>query len=278
MTNPIIFAIPVFTALIVVEGWWDARRQAGEYERRDTFTNIAVGTLSVVWGALLGLFNVWIYEKSYSLTPLRVPTEAVWAWALLFVLDDFCYYWFHRISHEVRFFWNFHVVHHSSHHYNLSVAVRQSWFSGIGHWVFYVPLMWLGFPVWMFATVHAVNLIYQFWIHTRFIKTLGPLEYVLNTPAHHRVHHGINNPYLDKNYGGILIIWDRLFGSFVPETEPPRYGIIKPIESYNWWWINWHGWDETFRAMRTRPTWAGKLRCLFGPPAMESRNILRSMD
>ena len=115
----------------------------------------------------------------------------------------------------MRFFWNFHVVHHSSSQYNLSVAVRQSWFSGIAHWIFYVPVALLGFPLWSFVLMHGLNLIYQFWIHTKFIKNLGFLEYFLNTPSHHRVHHGVNNAYLDKNYAGIFIIWDRLFGTFI---------------------------------------------------------------
>jgi sterol desaturase/sphingolipid hydroxylase (fatty acid hydroxylase superfamily) len=169
----------------------------------------------------------------------------------------------------MRLFCNFHVVHHSSRHYNLSVAVRQSWFSGTLHWIFYAPLMLLGFAPWMFATMHGFNLIYQFWIHTRFVDRIGPLEWVLNSPSHHRVHHGVNEPYLDRNYGGIFIFWDRLFGTFVDETEEPRYGIIKPISGYNALWINTHAWFETWDAMRSTRGIVNKLRCLFGSPNME---------
>ena len=121
----------------------------------------------------------------------------------------------------------------------------------------------------MFAVMHGFNLIYQFWIHTKFVKTLGPLEYVLNTPSHHRVHHGVNNPYLDKNYAGVLIIWDRMFGSFVQETEEPLYGIIKPVNSYNPLWINTHAWAEMWQAMRQRDTILGKMRCIFASPNMD---------
>jgi sterol desaturase/sphingolipid hydroxylase (fatty acid hydroxylase superfamily) len=267
--SPTVIAIPVFVFLIVLEGWYDARTNAGEYERRDTSTNIGLGLISVVWGALFGIAQVLIYVGLYEITPLRVPVAAWWAWPAVLLLDDFCYYWFHRFSHEMRFFWNFHVVHHSSDHYNLSVAVRQSWFGGLVSWVFYAPIALLGFPPWMIVTAHGFNLIYQFWIHTRFIRSLGPLEYVLNTPAHHRVHHGVNNQYLDRNYAGALIIWDRLFGTFIPETETPRYGIIKPLNSYNMMWVNCHAWSEMFAEMRARSGIRSKMRCVFGAPAME---------
>jgi sterol desaturase/sphingolipid hydroxylase (fatty acid hydroxylase superfamily) len=260
--------------LIVLEGWYDARTQSGEYERRDTTANIWLGLISLAWSALFGIGHFFIYTLLYNLTPLRIPATAVWAWVVLLLLDDMLYYWFHRASHEIRFFWNFHVVHHSSEHYNLSVAVRQSWFGGLAGWVFYAPLALLGFPPWMMVTAHAFNIIYQFWIHTRFIDRLGPLERVLNTPSHHRVHHGVNEPYLDRNYAGVLIIWDRLFGTFVPETEPPRYGIIKPLRSFNLMWVNCHAWSEMLAAMRERPGVWAKLRCIFGAPAMESQALV----
>jgi len=160
-------------------------------------------------------------------------------------------------------------VHHSSEYYNLSVAVRQSWFGPLAHWLFYIPLGFLGFPYWAFVTVHGFNLIYQYWIHTEFISKLGWLEKIFNTPSHHRVHHAINPQYLDKNYGGIFIFWDRLFGSFIEETEKPRYGILKQIHSYNWLWINTHAWFEMWEAMKERKTLLGKLRCVFASPNMD---------
>jgi sterol desaturase/sphingolipid hydroxylase (fatty acid hydroxylase superfamily) len=203
------------------------------------------------------------------MAPFKFPADAWWTWVALFFIDDFVYYWFHRVSHESRFFWNFHVVHHSSEHFNLSVAGRQSWFSGIAHWIFYAPVMLLGFAPWMFALMHGFNLIYQFSIHTKLVDRLGSLEYIFNTPSHHRVHHGVNERYLDKNYAGALIIWDRIFGTFVEETEEPRYGIVKPIKSYNPIWINTHAWFEMFDAMRERKSPLKKLRCLFSSPNLD---------
>ncbi len=274
MIGPTVIAIPIFALLIAVEALWAYSRGSNEYnDRKDTWNNIFLGFMSVVWGALFGLFTGYIYIQAYELAPFKFPAEASWTWVILFFVDDLAYYIFHRVSHESRLFWNFHVVHHSSEHYNLSVAVRQSWFSGILHWIFYTPVMLLGFAPWMFALMHGFNLIYQFWIHTRFIKTLGWLEYIFNTPSHHRVHHGVNNPYLDKNYAGVLIIWDRLFGSFVRETEEPRYGIIKQIKSYNPLWINTHGWFEMFEAIKRQPTFAAKVRCIFASPNMDLKKV-----
>lgn len=269
MLKPTIIAIPFFALLIAIETYFAVRKEEN-YDRKDVWTNIILGFGSVAWGILFGLFTGFFYNSLYELAPYKMPLDTWWAWTILLFADDFAYYWFHRISHEVRFFWNFHVVHHSSNQYNLSVAVRQSWFSGIAHWVFYLPIALLGFPLWAFTAMHGFNLIYQFWIHTKVIKKMPAwFEYIFNTPSHHRVHHGVNNPYLDKNYGGIFIFFDRIFGSFVEETEEVRYGIIKPIEGYNWLWINSHAWAEMFEAMKTKKTLTGKLRCIFGAPAME---------
>ena len=269
MFNPVVIAIPFFALTIAAEAWWAFRTKTNAYHSKDAWNNILIGFVSVAFGALFGLFIGAIYTFAYSLAPFKFPANAWWTWALLFFVDDFAYYWFHRISHETRLFWNFHVVHHSSEQYNLSVAVRQSWFSGLLHWVFYAPLMLVGFAPWMFLVMHGFNLIYQFWIHTKFIGKLGPLEYVLNTPSDHRVHHGVNEQYLDKNYGGVLIIWDRMFGSFIEETEEPKYGIIKPVDSFNPLWINTHAWFEMFAAIKQQNTLRGKLRCVFGSPNME---------
>ncbi len=269
MLKPTVIAIPIFALLIALETFIAVRYEK-DYDRKDIWTNITLGFGSVGFGFVFGLFSGLIYETTFAYAPYKMPMNTWWAWTILLFVDDFAYYWFHRISHEIRFFWNFHVVHHSSNQYNLSVAVRQSWFSGIAHWIFYVPLALLGFPLWAFATMHGFNLIYQFWIHTKQINKFPAfIEYIFNTPSHHRVHHGVNDDYLDKNYAGIFIIWDRLFGSFVEETEEPRYGVIKPIDSYNLLWINSHGWAEMLEAMRQKKTFYGKLRCAFGAPAME---------
>ncbi|HKX83808.1 MAG TPA: sterol desaturase family protein [Pyrinomonadaceae bacterium] len=271
MLNPTVIAIPLFALMIGIEAWFAKRHHPEFYEGKDAWNNILIGFVSVAFGAtFFALFIGIIYQFAYDIAPYKFPVDAWWSWVILFFVDDFVYYWFHRVSHESRLFWNFHVVHHSSEHYNLSVAVRQSWFSGLLHWLFYGTIMLMGFAPWMFAIMHGFNLIYQFWIHTRFIdKFPAWIEYVFNTPSHHRVHHGVNNPYLDKNYAGVLIIWDRLFGSWVPETEEAKYGIIKPINSYNAIWINTHGWHEMIQAMRSKPTLRGKLRCLFASPNMD---------
>jgi sterol desaturase/sphingolipid hydroxylase (fatty acid hydroxylase superfamily) len=272
MLNPVVIAIPFFAAMIALESYFIRRDPAGSYDRRDLWNNILIGFVSVAFGALFGLFIGLIYEAAYSIAPYKFPETAWWSWVVLFFVDDLAYYIFHRVSHRSRLFWNFHVVHHSSEQYNLAVAVRQSWFSGLLHWIFYAPVMLLGFAPWMFLVMHGFNLIYQFWIHTRLIGKLGPVEYVLNTPSHHRVHHGVNNKYLDRNYAGVLIIWDRMFGSFTPETEEPRYGIIKPLASYNPLWANVHGWTEMFEAIGRRRTLSDKLACIFGEPNMPERS------
>lgn len=270
MLHPTVIAIPFFALMIGLEAWYAKRNRPEFYETKDAWNNILIGFVSVAFGAVFGLFFGIVYALSYEIAPYKFPADAWWTWVILFFVDDLAYYVFHRISHESRIFWNFHVVHHSSEQYNLSVAVRQSWFSGTLHWIFYAPVMLLGFAPWMFALMHGFNLIYQFWIHTRFIDKLPAwIECVFNTPSHHRVHHGVNNPYLDKNYAGVLIIWDRLFGSFVQETEEARYGIIKPVNSYNPLWINTHAWSEMIEAMRSKPTLREKLRCLFASPNMD---------
>lgn len=271
MLNPIVFAIPVFALLIAAEAFYSARNGGDAYESRDAWTNIFIGFVSVAFNFLFGLIISVAYLAAYDYAPFHFPADAWWTWALLFFVDDFVYYCFHRVSHESRIFWNFHVVHHSSEQYNLSVAVRQSWFSGVLHWIFYAPIMLLGFAPWMFALMHGFNLIYQFWIHTKLIDRLGPLEYVLNTPSHHRVHHGVNESYLDRNYAGVLIIWDRIFGSFAEETEEPRYGITKSLGSHNPLWINSHAWHEMLQEFKTRQTLGGKLRCVFASPDMNPK-------
>lgn len=275
MLRPTVIAIPFFALMIAAEALLARLRSRDDYQdRKDTWNNILMGFVSVLFGALFGLGTGYIYLAAYELAPYKFPVDAWWSWVILFVIDDFAYYIFHRVSHESRLFWNFHVVHHSSKQFNLSVAVRQSWFGGLVLWLFYSPIMLLGFAPWMFAITHGLNLIYQFWIHTRFIKTLGPLEYIFNTPSHHRVHHGVNNPYLDKNYAGVLIIWDRLFGSFVKETEEPRFGIINQLTGYNALWANTHAWFEMYEAVKRQPNLRSKLRCIFGSPNMDLHHHL----
>lgn len=272
--SPTVIAIPFFALMIGIEAFVAYRRGKAYYEAKDAVNNIFIGFVSVVFGAFFGLFIGAVYLFAYEIAPYKFPAEAWWSWALLFFIDDFAYYWFHRFSHESRLFWNFHVVHHSSEQYNLSVAVRQSWFGGIIHWIFYVPIMLIGFAPWMFALIHGLNLIYQFWIHTKLIDRLGPFEYIFNTPSHHRVHHAVNDEYIDKNYAGVLIIWDRIFGSFVNEKDEPRYGITTPLKTHNPLFANTHAWTEMFQAVRRQKDIISKIKCIFGAPDMDTKQLL----
>jgi sterol desaturase/sphingolipid hydroxylase (fatty acid hydroxylase superfamily) len=236
MVEVLYYAIPFFVLLLVVEALSFRHYHEDElvgYELKDTRTSLAMGlgnvTINVAWKAVV----VVIYAALYELTPLRLDPHDWWVWVLLFGADDLAYYWFHRISHVSRVFWASHVVHHSSQHFNLSTALRQTWVP-MTYLPFWLPLLLVGFPPWMVLLAQSWSLIYQFGLHTERIGRLPrPIEYVFNTPSHHRVHHGANEQYLDRNYGGILIIWDRIFGSFIREEERVRYGLTKNIRTFN---------------------------------------------
>jgi sterol desaturase/sphingolipid hydroxylase (fatty acid hydroxylase superfamily) len=270
MSHLIHLAIPVFILSMIVEGMWAARAtRANEdikgYERRDTAASILMGLGNVIiaLGTKVVVFAVMTWLYAHRLVTLPV---AWWTWLLLLVAEDFCYYWFHRTSHEVRFFWAAHVNHHSSEKYNLSTALRQSWTTPFTSPIFWLPLPLLGFPPWMVLTQQAVSLLYQFWIHTESIKSLGPLEWVFNTPSHHRVHHGSNEEYLDKNHGGIFIVWDRLFGTFEPEKKRVVYGLTKNIETFHLVKIAFHEWAAIARDVRGARSLGEALRYVFGAP------------
>ena len=269
MSLVIYLAIPVFLLTIALELAWLARRRGRPapgggtlkgYARADTMASLTMGVGNVIIAAatkvaLIALLT-WVYDHRIA----TVDPHAWWAWVLLFFGDDLCYYWFHRASHEVRFLWAAHVNHHSSQHYNLSTALRQSWTTPFTEPWFFVPLALLGFAPWMILLQQAVSLLYQYWIHTEAIGRLGPLEWVLNTPSHHRVHHGANPEYLDRNHGGILILWDRLFGTFEPERAPVRFGLTKNLASHHPVHIAFHEW----RAMFADAWRAGSLRHALG--------------
>lgn len=229
----IALSIPVFFVLMGAELAWSAWTGRKVYRFNDYITNLGCGigsqivgafTKALIFAAYLFVFDHW---RMFTL-----PTNAL-TWVLAFLFVDFFYYWFHRSSHEVNAFWAAHIVHHQSEEYNLSVALRQSWFQGFISWAFYLPMAFLGFHPLTIVTVGAFNTLYQFWIHTKAIRTLGPLEWILNTPSHHRVHHGSDPKYIDRNHAGTLIIWDKLFGTFQREEEEPVYGITKPLSSWN---------------------------------------------
>lgn len=267
MDTLILWAMPVFALSMLLELWHSRRRGAAVYEARDAWASIGMGFGSVVAGLPFKLAFLWLLVTLYEYRLFTIEMSVL-GYLALFLAEDLCYYWSHRINHEVRLFWAAHVSHHSSTRYHFATAVRQSWTQPYLMWIFWLPLPLLGFSPKVILVQQAVSLIYQFFIHTQEVDKLGPLEWVLNTPSHHRVHHAVNVRYLDKNHGGILIIWDRLFGTFAAEqrNDPPVYGITKNIESYNPLHIAFHEWRALFRDVGRAPSFREKLRYLFAPP------------
>jgi alkylglycerol monooxygenase len=263
----IVAAIPIFFACIGVE-WWIAQRRGLElYRFADAISNLGNGIGEQVIGAFAVPITVGIYATIWRYFRVAtLPMRSVAAWVAIFFLVDLAYYVFHRAAHRVNFLWAGHVVHHQSEEYNFSVALRQSWFGQLTSWLFYLPLAVAGFPPAMFLTMTTLNTLYQFFIHTRLVKTLGPVEWVFNTPSHHRVHHGVNPRYVDRNYAGILIIWDRLLGTFEPEGVEPIYGLVKPLGSFNALWANLHYWAEVGSMARRTRRWRDKARAWVAPP------------
>ena len=237
-------AIPYFVGSVALE-WWAVHtgRTKGQYEWKDAVTSMIMGSGNSIVNALTGVAALWMMMLVW---PYRVFTLPMtwWSFLLVFILYDFVYYWKHRFAHRVRWFWMEHVTHHSSRHYNLSTALRQPWFGPFtGLILLGWPMVLLGFhPAFIFFA-GSLNLLYQFWIHTEAIERCPNwFEALFNTPSHHRVHHATNPRYLDANYAGVLIIWDKMFGSFVPELpeEKPNYGTVKPLKSYNPIWVAFH--------------------------------------
>ncbi|MDQ3296096.1 MAG: sterol desaturase family protein [Myxococcota bacterium] len=268
MSNLVLYSIPAFVALVLIELAWSRRRpDVKGYETRDTFASLSMGLLNVGVSAGAKFLSIPFYIVLYEHRVVDlVAILGPWSWALLVILEDHSYYWFHRVHHEVRLFWACHVNHHSSQHYNLSTALRQPLLTPFTGPVFWAPLPLLGFPPWMVLTAQATSLLYQFWLHTEAVDKLGVLEEFMNTPSHHRVHHGKNVRYLDKNHGGIFIIWDRLFGTFARETEPVRYGLTTDITTFNPLRIGFHDFAAIRRDLAHAPTFGAKLGYLFAPP------------
>ena len=241
----IVASIPLFFILIAIEIVAARLLERRVYRFADSFADLGCGIIEQLLGVLVKatLFAgyLWLYANARL---LDLPENSWLVFATCFLGVDFLYYWFHRMSHEVGAFWAAHSVHHQSEEYNLSVALRQGAFQSFFSWMFYLPLALLGFPPAVFITCCALNTLYQFWIHTRLIGKLGPFEWVFNTPSHHRVHHGRNPRYIDRNHAGTLIIWDRIFGTFVEETDEPVYGVVKPLRSVNPIWANIAGWAD----------------------------------
>lgn len=276
MISVIEYAIPLFLLLIVVEAvsyrFLPDDDERG-FETRDTATSLSMGAGSQVVGLPWKAVTVLVYAALYTLSPLRLPASSPWTWVLLFFADDLAYYVFHRSHHRIRVLWASHVVHHSSQNYNLSTALRQSW-TPMTTLPFWLPLCLLGLPPWMILLQQSISLLYQFFLHTeRVDKLWHPIEWVMNTPSHHRVHHGSNNPYLDRNYGGILIIWDRLFGTFEPEGERVNYGLTKNIGTYNPLRVAFHEFAAIGRDVRDATGARSRLGYVFGPPGWTPEKV-----
>ena len=287
MHDPVTFAVPFFLLLLIIE--WAAARKlahteaeqapAGAYLRPDAWASIwmglvSVGTSGVLNGiALLGYAALYVY-----VAPWHLPAGQWYTWVIAIVGVDLLYYWYHRMAHRVRIFWATHQAHHSSQYFNFATALRQKW--NISGDVFLRALLPLfGVPPWIVFASFSINLIYQFWIHTERIgKLWRPIEFIFNTASHHRVHHGMDQQYLDKNYGGILIVWDRLFGSFQAETTRPHYGLTKQVVTFNIWKLQTHEYVAIARDVRGATRWRDKLGYIVGPPGWEPAERRLNVD
>ncbi len=272
-SNYIALAVPFFFVLIGLELVVARAKGRRVYRTGDAVGDLGCGMLQQVLlvflkGATLALY-VLLYERYRLVTWGSDPV----AWVIAFVGVDLLYYWWHRLSHEVNFLWVAHVVHHQSEDYNLAVALRQAILTSFTAVPFYAPLALLGVPPLVFSSMYAISTLYQFWIHTELVGKLGWLEEWLNTPSHHRVHHAINPQYLDKNYGAILIVWDRLFGTFVREEEPPVYGLVKPFHSYNPVWAQIEPVVSLFAASARAPRPLDKIRVFFAGPGWRPEGV-----
>lgn len=259
-------AIPFFLLMIGLEVWASHRKRKQLYRLNDAITNLNIGIGNQVFNLFLALLLLGAYNFIFqNLSLIWLPVN-LWTGLLCLLGFDFLFYWAHRWSHESNFFWGAHVVHHSSEEYNLSVALRQSWIHNLIAFFIFIPLPLLGFDPAVFFVAGAVHTLYQFWIHTQLIGKLPVwVEAFLNTPSHHRVHHGVNPQYIDKNHGGVFIIWDRLFGTFAEEKEEVVYGITTPLESWNPSWANLHYYVEMVKAARSMK-WKDRLKMIFARP------------
>jgi alkylglycerol monooxygenase len=279
MSKVIVLATPVFFLLIALEFAWGIYKGRNTYRLGDAISSIGLGMLSQFTAVFTRLLRVGIYTAIYanlSLVPLDVAHEfwnTWYGWVLALVFYDLCYYWLHRMGHESAIFWAAHVVHHQSQDYNLSTALRQTSSGALLGWVFYIPMALAGVPPAVFGVVALVDLLYQFWVHTEHVPKLGWFDRWFCSPSNHRVHHAVNDAYIDKNYGGILIIWDRIFGSFKEEAEPCVYGTRNPLNSWDPLWANAEVYAALFKdAWHTR-SWGNKLRVFLKPPGWRPADV-----
>jgi alkylglycerol monooxygenase len=272
--NVIVYAIPVFVALMAAEFGIGLVLGRNVYRLNDAVGSLTAGILSQISGVFMLALSVGVYVLVYNhvaLVSLRADDWRVWVGAL--VAYDFFYYWNHRIDHEVGLFWAAHVVHHQSEHFNLSTALRQPSSGVLLGWIFYLPMAVAGVPPVVFVTVGLIDLLYQFWIHTELVGKLGWFDRVFASPSNHRVHHGVNDRYLDKNYGGILIIWDRLFGTYEDEVEPPVYGVRGGLSTFDPIAANLSYYATMAKLVWAARDWRDKIRVWFAPPGWVPANL-----
>ncbi|MBB6610750.1 sterol desaturase family protein [Pontibacter sp. Tf4] len=259
------YMAPVIVVLVVAEGLISYFKDKQYYDTRDTLAALAIGAGNAVLGAGLKIALFWVALVIYNQVPWAIP-RAWWAFVICFIAVDFCRYWAHRIAHEQRFWWATHVTHHSSRKMNFLISLRTGWTNPI-KFVFFVPVPLLGIDPFTFFICHQVAVLYQFFVHTELVRKMPAfIEYIFVTPSHHRVHHGSNAAYIDRNYGSTFIIWDRLFNTFQPETEKPVYGLTTPVRSYNPVYLVFHEWVDLFRDLRHCSTVKEGWRVLFSAP------------
>lgn len=273
MIDPVLVAAPIFALLVLVELFLTYKLKTEAYTTPDAFGSLTMGIGSMLVGLAtkVVIYGAYTFVYQYRLISFEMTIPLI---ILLFFLDDFCYYWFHRLSHSSRFLWASHSIHHSSQKYNLSTALRQTWTGDLtGTFLFWLVLPFIGFsPEWV-MTMKAISLIYQFWIHTEMINKLPRwFELIFNTPSHHRVHHAVQAQYLDSNHAGVLIIWDKLFGTFVLEDEKPIYGLVTNIKTYNPLKIAFIEWTLIFKDFKLKIPFTTKLKYLFMPPGWSHDN------
>ena len=275
-SNLIAYVVPVFTLMILCEFIYGYLKKKNNYRLNDAVTSIGLGLMSR-YPALLGLgVQGLVYafiSKQFNLGLLA--SYDLYVWVIAFVMYDLSYYWLHRSHHQIKVLWASHVVHHHGEEYNLSTALRQTGTDFLFKWIFYTPMLLLGIPVEIFVTVAALNLIYQFWVHTEHIKRLGILDYILVTPSNHRIHHAQNKEYIDANYGGVFILWDRMFGTFIDERDDlkPIYGTSKPLNSWNPLWANLEVWSEMIKDSWRTKRWRDKVALWFSTPKWRPADV-----
>ncbi|WP_414944339.1 sterol desaturase family protein [Amycolatopsis sp. cmx-11-32] len=273
LSDPVLMATPVFLLFVAIEIL--ALHVLGHddnvigYSVKDTRTSMSMGAVAVVINGVFRVAMLFVFAALHELAPVKFSPHDWRTWVLMLLGQEIVFYAYHRASHRVRIMWAGHQVHHSSEHYNFSTALRQKW-TPYFQLPFWSILAFAGIPPWMILTGLSIDLVYQFFVHTEKIRKLPRwFEYVFNTPSHHRVHHGSDKEYLDANYGGILIIWDRLFGSFVPEGKRPTYGLTKNIETHNLLKVGFHEYGSILRDVRAAGSWRDKLGYVFGPPGWQ---------